>query len=271
MEETVAFPQTLTQLEHEVNLFRKELNGMGAGNRPELEELLNVQMNQPSKGIISRFEDGDVKNTKETFSLLQKKIRDLKGYNEEEKWEEKSGEKETSLRKKAATYLSLVSSENRKRVENIGGIIRKYHPNLPDKKVDIFLSYAASDYTLAFYLYVWFCWHGIFLYVDYFQAPKLEGNRLRNNLRKNIQNSRQILFAATLASQIKLSGNYYIRPWCGWENGAFFSSHNNLEDSQFFANFFGPDTNGKTLNMKNSMTKEMKLVHKVDLNRRIMI
>lgn len=255
MDRVIKFPETLTQLRSEVESFKGNLKKLDKRRQAELKELLNVQILNPNRDVVEYFERSDSSDSENISSILEENIASLGKHDKKMK---------DSMGENAASYLRLVNGKNNGRVAEIRRIVNYYHPIISKEKTVIFLSYSASDVTLAFYLYVWFLAHGAFLYVDYFQSTKLEGNQLKISLGLNIQKSQQILFAATLASQIKLDGTYYIRPWCSWENGSFFISHDNPEDKQFFVNLFGTDENGMVLSMKNAMTKDMKPLNEFD-------
>ena len=49
-----------------------------------------------------------------------------------------------------------------------------------------------------------------------------KGNVLKQKLRKALDNSKQLVFLRTPNSELKIEGNYYVRPWCSWELGNFY-------------------------------------------------
>lgn len=87
----------------------------------------------------------------------------------------------------------------------------------------VFLSYAYEDklYTIALFFY--FQIKKIFLYIDWMNNGKEDkGNVLKQKLRKALDNSKQLVFLRTPNSELKIEGNYYVRPWCSWELGNFY-------------------------------------------------
>ncbi len=92
-----------------------------------------------------------------------------------------------------------------------------------DKKKQAFLSYAFEDklYTIA--LFFFFQNNNIFLYIDWMNNGKeKEGIILKESLDKALNESDYLVFLRTPNSELKIGGNYYIRPWCAWELGNFY-------------------------------------------------
>lgn len=91
------------------------------------------------------------------------------------------------------------------------------------KKKQVFLSYAYEDklYTIA--LFFFFQRYDIFLYVDWMNNGKNnEGIKLKRKLHDALNKSEYLIFLRTPNSELKIGGNYYIRPWCSWELGNFY-------------------------------------------------
>ena len=87
----------------------------------------------------------------------------------------------------------------------------------------VFRSCAYEDklYTIALFFY--FQIKKIFLYIDWMNNGKEDkGNVLKQKLRKALDNSKQLVFLRTPNSELKIEGNYYVRPWCSWELGNFY-------------------------------------------------
>lgn len=88
------------------------------------------------------------------------------------------------------------------------------------KEKQVFLSYAYEDklYTIALFFY--FQKKNIFLFVDWMNNGKEEkGIKLKYKLHSALAQSDHLLFLRTPNSELRIGGNYYIRPWCSWELG----------------------------------------------------
>lgn len=91
------------------------------------------------------------------------------------------------------------------------------------KEKQVFLSYAYEDklYTIALFFY--FQKKNIFLFVDWMNNGKEEkGIKLKYKLHSALAQSDYLLFLRTPNSELRIGGNYYIRPWCSWELGNFY-------------------------------------------------
>lgn len=91
------------------------------------------------------------------------------------------------------------------------------------KEKQVFLSYAYEDklYTIALFFY--FQKKNIFLFVDWMNNGKEEkGIKLKYKLHSALAQSDHLLFLRTPNSELRIGGNYYIRPWCSWELGNFY-------------------------------------------------
>ncbi|MDD6157362.1 MAG: hypothetical protein PUB52_10150 [Lachnospiraceae bacterium] len=49
-----------------------------------------------------------------------------------------------------------------------------------------------------------------------------EGILLKKKLHKALNESENLVFLRTPNSELKIGGNYYIRPWCSWELGILY-------------------------------------------------
>lgn len=91
------------------------------------------------------------------------------------------------------------------------------------KRKQVFLSYAYEDklYTIALFFY--FQRNDMFLFVDWMNNGKEDkGISLKQKLHDALNRSEQLIFLRTPNSELKIGGNYYIRPWCSWELGNFY-------------------------------------------------
>lgn len=91
------------------------------------------------------------------------------------------------------------------------------------KQKQVFLSYAYEDklYTIA--LFFLFQKQDIFLFVDWMNNGEEEkGIQLKKKLHEALNKSEQLVFLRTPNSELKIGGNYYVRPWCSWELGNFY-------------------------------------------------
>lgn len=91
------------------------------------------------------------------------------------------------------------------------------------KNKQVFLSYAYEDklYTIA--LFFLFQKQDIFLFVDWMNNGEEEkGIQLKEKLHEALNKSEQLVFLRTPNSELKIGGNYYVRPWCSWELGNFY-------------------------------------------------
>jgi hypothetical protein len=71
--------------------------------------------------------------------------------------------------------------------------------------------------------------------------------KLKNNLMREIQNSKQLLFLRTLNSELALQGGKrQIREWCAWEIGTFDFKTNGLDRSRFYIDRFRQNRQSKS-------------------------
>ncbi len=92
--------------------------------------------------------------------------------------------------------------------------------------VRTFLSYAYDDKGLSLSLFVYFLLNGGFLYVDWMWNSKADNCAvLKNKLDEELDNSNQLLFLRTAASELKIRGNHTVRQWCSWEIGNYYTKN----------------------------------------------
>lgn len=125
-------------------------------------------------------------------------------------------------------------------MEYIREKVRNYsHLDIGWKQV--FLSYAFDDFLYTIALFVYFYRNNIILYIDWMHNDLLsDGITLKQKLNSALASSEQLLFLRTINSELNISGSQYIRPWCSWETGNFFSrgtQNSNLE--KYFINLYG--------------------------------
>ncbi|MCI1985916.1 MAG: hypothetical protein LKJ69_08410 [Lactobacillus sp.] len=154
------------------------------------------------------------------------------------------------------TYRSINNKLLRKRIESY---------NFPDKQRginEIFLSYAVKDLAVATALFFWFRRYDCFLYVDYLFNSKTPSDQLKSVLRQELARSNQFLFADSIESQLKIDSNYYIRPWCAWENGAYLGKQGNNNNPCFRIQWYSAEVHGKSAKAK--MTEDMLVLRRFD-------
>ena len=96
--------------------------------------------------------------------------------------------------------------------------------NQLSEKPKTFLSYAFDDKGLSLALFLYFEFHGGFLFVDWmWNGKERNGKLLKEKLENELKESSQLLFLRTTASELNLRGNHIIRQWCSWEIGNFYS------------------------------------------------
>ena len=77
---------------------------------------------------------------------------------------------------------------------------------------------------LSLALFLYFEFHGGFLFVDWmWNGKERNGKLLKEKLENELKESSQLLFLRTTASELNLRGNHIIRQWCSWEIGNFYS------------------------------------------------
>lgn len=105
----------------------------------------------------------------------------------------------------------------------------------------VFLSYAFDDFLYTMSLFVYFYKHKIILYVDWMYNDSLsDGIALKKSLNSALASSEQLLFLRTINSELNISGSQYIRPWCSWETGNFFSRETRISNPEkYFINLYG--------------------------------
>ncbi len=90
--------------------------------------------------------------------------------------------------------------------------------NLPQ----VFLSSAYDDRLLSLALFKKLYNDGVYLFVDWMHYPdRGEPDEVKPRLMEAMNESSQLLFLRTPNSELGISGNTYIRPWCTWELGKF--------------------------------------------------
>ena len=97
-----------------------------------------------------------------------------------------------------------------------------------EKRIKTFLSYAYEDKGLSLCLFLYFFKNGGFLYVDWMWNGRIsDPDVLKENIRKNLDNSEQLLFLRSARSEFSKSHNLMIKPWCAWEIGNYYDIHPN--------------------------------------------
>ena len=90
-------------------------------------------------------------------------------------------------------------------------------------KVQVFLSHAYDDKLYAWALFEYFYSRGIYLYVDWMHHKKMvDGIKLKMDLQKELDGSKQLLFLRTINSELDIQGKQMLRSWCAWELGNFY-------------------------------------------------
>ena len=100
-------------------------------------------------------------------------------------------------------------------------------PQANDLRISkVFLSHAYKDKLYTYALYDYFNAHEIFLYIDWMNEDKEDdGMVLKRTLTRNLSDSDQLLLLRTPADELAINRNKYLRPWCAWELGNFYSEH----------------------------------------------
>lgn len=117
-----------------------------------------------------------------------------------------------------------------------------FHPTmqyreLKERKPQTFLSYAYSDKGLSLALFYFFWKKYGFLYVDWmWEGANSNGTITKNMLEKALAESEQLLLLRTTNSELHMPGNYnFIRQWCSWEIGNFYTKH---KTEKYYTSFY---------------------------------
>lgn len=103
----------------------------------------------------------------------------------------------------------------------------------------VFLSHAFDDKLYTFCLFLFMLEHDIFLYVDWMWSEEYDnGIDIKNNLLKELKNSKQLLFFRTINSEFIIRGSGNIRGWCSWELGSFYSIRRNNLNEKFYIELY---------------------------------
>lgn len=100
-----------------------------------------------------------------------------------------------------------------------------------------FLSYAFEDMGLSYALFLYFAKNGGFLFVDWMWNDKgVTGTEIKENLNKELEKSKQLLFTLTPATELSVpGGNRTIRQWCAWEIGNYYNKN---QMSKYMIDFY---------------------------------
>lgn len=104
----------------------------------------------------------------------------------------------------------------------------------------VFLSHAYDDKLYGLALFEHFYQQGIYLYVDWMHHGKMDnGIDLKKYLKKELDDSVQLLFLRTINSELDIQGKQMLRSWCAWELGNFYSQK---KDEKYMINLYSVDS-----------------------------
>lgn len=154
-------------------------------------------------------------------------------------YENKHGqsENEKDLRKLFSHMIKALCNFDNKIMEEPGFFIEQKER---EDRPQVFLSHAYQDKTYTLALFEYFYKKGIYLYIDWMHNGVLKDGRiLKDELKRQINQSSQLLFIRTTNSELDIQGKHYIRPWCSWELGNFYNSKN--FDEKYLLNLYSID------------------------------
>lgn len=118
---------------------------------------------------------------------------------------------------------------------------------IPEKNMNkVFLSYAYEDHLYTLSLFLFFYSKGIYLYIDWMHNDLIDsGVSLKDNLFREMNTCKQLLFLQSINMELNLSGNLGIKPWCAWEIGNFYRKE--LGKEKYYISIY--DKNKKNKNI----------------------
>lgn len=153
----------------------------------------------------------------------------------ENEYEQNKNEKD--LRKLFNHIIKALCNFDNKIMEEPGFVIEQKER---EDRPQVFLSHAYQDKTYTLALFEYFYKKGIYLYIDWMHNGVLKDGRiLKDELKREINQSSQLLFMRTTNSELNIQGKHYIRPWCSWELGNFYNSKN--FDEKYLLNLYSID------------------------------
>lgn len=159
---------------------------------------------------------------------------------------------ETDIRRIISKVLDAIAEYQNVQINDIDTIVQIINKNYSitdrNKRNQVFLSYAFVDRLFTLGLFLYFYEQNVYLYIDWMHHPKNpKTKKLKNNLMREIQNSKQLLFLRTLNSELALQGGKrQIREWCAWEIGTFDFKTNGLDRSRFYIDRFRQNRQSKS-------------------------
>ncbi|KHM51402.1 hypothetical protein SAMN02745671_02272 [Anaerovibrio lipolyticus DSM 3074] len=99
-----------------------------------------------------------------------------------------------------------------------------------------FLSYAYYDKGLTQALFYYFWLRSGFLYVNWmWEGVNKNGSTTKEQLEDALRKSDQFLFLRTTNSELRMPGSHFIRQWCAWEMGNYYTKN---KREKYYTSFY---------------------------------
>lgn len=139
------------------------------------------------------------------------------------------------LRKVQAYQREVINKEY-----NYNGNQRSYmESGFQTAQRKVFLSYAYKDKGLSLALHLYCRDRGVFLFVDWMWNPEMKkGCDIKKAIGPELDRCDDLLFLRTANSELspKNNSDYYIRHWCAWEIGYFYTKNRDKYYISFYDN-----------------------------------
>lgn len=160
-------------------------------------------------------------------------------------------------------FMQIERNANNKALKDVITELKYMNTSKPINMPQVFLSYPIKDVLLAIMLFYFFESQGIYLYVDYMHNNVLSNGALKQILKQELEQSKQILLIDGRNNQISLDSKTYIRPWCAWEIGLYYEVRQQLNNApyekMFRLGWADPSGNGQQAQMIN----DFKIVNRI--------
>ncbi len=197
---------------------------------PEQKEIKDPSILSILENNIANINE-DLGSDKETTRLLNKIEKLVREYADKREDEAKNSR---NLFNKIVNELGVYNSKPLKDGEM--PVSNRVKGAMPQ----VFLSHAYNDKLYAFSLFEFFYKRGIYLYVDWMHHGKMDdGIALKNYLKKELSDSRQLLFLRTVNSELDIQGKQMLRSWCAWELGNFYGIK---KDEKYMINLYSVES-----------------------------